>query len=253
MDPITTAETNSDYCNEDQLMEMLCDRIHGKTIPLSDDELVVAVGSLPPLSHEREFMTALMFYHGIGTAKSLEDARLIMTESADGGFQEAQYTLAEGYQYGLFGKKDIFRAAKYYRKAADQRDICASLRFAEICIEIYQETKIEFFADEALNELWDKAYGCDEANLMLAKCYLRGTAGEISYETAKEQIDYLEDIGYDVSSLRKEYARSVSKNNSGKVEPVSFGPDDLDELLDSASELTTIRQRHLASYLRRTE
>ena len=142
MNPITTAETVSDYCNKDQLMEMLCDRIHGKTIPLSDDDLAIAIDALPPFSHEGRFMTALMLYHGIGTTRSVEDARIHMTRSADEGFQEAQYTLAEGYQFEMFGKKDVFRAAKYYGKAADQGDICASLRFAETYLEIYQKTMI---------------------------------------------------------------------------------------------------------------
>ena len=249
MTPITDDGTHPE-CREEQLMDMLYDRIHGRTISLSDEELVSAVGSLPLRSHGKQFMIAMLFYHGIGVVKSMNDAKSHLTESAYEGFPDALFALAEAYQYGLFGKKDIFRAAKYYRKVADLDDIGAGILYAEMCLEIYQQTKIEFFADEAIIELWDKAYTCDDANEMLAICFMRGTAGEVSFKVAKEQIDYLESMGHDVKSLRREYSILTSKNNDS--EPDRSGYDDMGEMFDSASGLGTIRYMHLKSYLRRT-
>ena len=244
-------------CNDDstqntdadrQLLETIWNRIHGKEICISDKELVDSIHEMPVCDHTMEFVSALLFYHGIGVEKSLEDARRCMIQSADYGFLDAQFALAEAYDKGLFGKKDIFRAAKYYRKVADQGDVCASLCYAEACLKIYEETKIQFFAEEALDELWDKAYYCDDANLMLARCFMLGTAGEVSFDIAKQQIDYLESMGHDVEDLRRQYAELKSEYCRKKIEPGMSKQDSLDAFFGVGLESSVIRQRNLESY-----
>ena len=194
--PEHTVEEVSEWCYR---------RIRNEPVPVSDDVIFKVVTGKSYLDPMCGFLLGLLYENGIGTGISLEDAEEHICSAARNGNADACYYIASVYRDGAFGRKDMFRAAKWFSKAADMGIAEAGLFYGEACMELYSDTGIGFYGEEALEALWDLAYDIDEANADIARCYMRGIGTEISLDVPARMIDVLETDGYDVTGLKEEY------------------------------------------------
>lgn len=189
----------------DVLIEWLDKRINDESIPITDDRLASIIESKSYYDPKTEFLLGILYEKGIGVDGSPEKAEEHILMSAAKGYGDARFYLAFCYEDGVFGEPNYFKAAKWFSKAADSGIEEAYLHYGRNCLKLYEETKLDYFSEEAISALWTVAYDMPDANAELARCYMRGIGTDVSLDTAKNMIDFLESEGHDVSQLKKEY------------------------------------------------
>ena len=197
----------------ERIHELVCERADGAEIALSDLELCRSVEVRALNEPECEYLLSIIRTAGIYAPKSPEEGQKHLYNSAFRGYKPAQLVIGLDYAYGHNGEKDLFKAAKWLGKAAEGDNTDAFYHYGIVCLELFKQTGIEFFADEAFESLWEVAYDVCDANAILADMYLHGIGVPVSLETAEKMIEFLKDNDYDVDTLEKELRTIGSKQS----------------------------------------